>query len=85
MSYFIKKGLLVHSWEQFDRLVGIIAKSKKSFFQILLSEHIIFDNSSKESDILAKKIQNITLKYRNSVSFNYKWDSDIRCFSCRYS
>lgn len=85
MAYFIKKGLLVHSWEQFDRLVGIIAKSKKSFFQILLSEHMTFENSLKESEFLAKRIQNITLKYRNSVSFNYKWDPDIRCLSCRYN
>lgn len=85
MSYFIKKGLLVHSWEQFDRLIGIIAKSKKSFFQILLSEHVIFENSLKESEVLAKRIQDITLKYRSSVSFNYKWDQAIRCLSCKYN
>ena len=85
MSYFIKKGLLVHSWEQFDRLVSIVAKSKKSFFQISLSNNLKFDNSLKESDILVKRIQDITLKYRNSVSFNYKWDPCIRCLSCRYN
>lgn len=85
MSYFVRKGLLVHSWEQFDRIVGMIAKGKKKFFQIWLSDNVVFGGSSSESDIIAKRIQDVTLRYKNYVSFSYKWDTDTKCLSCRYN